>query len=152
MPADPEPAHLDDIDLAAGWACDRSAPIVPEVAPRDPRAVLEEEVLRGLQRSPCVVAFSGGCDSGGILCLAVHVARREGLPDPIPMVTDARREMTLADLRYWNAGVLVLTPQKHDVDMLRVMSDILGAKPTWTKGAWIWDVRRLVDDPAAHLD
>lgn len=72
--------------------------------------------------------------------------------NPTPMVTDARREMTLADLRYWNAAVLVLTPQKHDVDMLRVMSDILGTEPTWTKGAWIWDVRRLVDDPAAHLD
>jgi hypothetical protein len=74
---------------------------------------------------------------------------REG--NPIPEITDTRREMTLADLRYWKAGVIVLTPQIRDVELLRAMTDLLGFQPTWTGGAWIWDVRALVDNPHAVL-
>lgn len=71
--------------------------------------------------------------------------------NPIPEISDTRREMTLADLRYWKAGVIMLTPQVRDIEMLRVMSDLLGFEPTWTGGAWIWDVRQLVDDPNTVL-
>ena len=71
--------------------------------------------------------------------------------NPIPEITDTRREMTLADLRYWKAAVIVLTPQARDVDMLRVVTDLLGTEPTWTGGVWMWDVRHLVDDPDAVL-
>jgi hypothetical protein len=71
--------------------------------------------------------------------------------NPTPAITDTRREMTLADLRYWKAGVIVLTPQERDVEMLRAMSDLLGFQPTWTGGAWIWPVRNLVDNPNATL-
>ncbi|WP_245674095.1 MULTISPECIES: hypothetical protein [Actinoplanes] len=70
--------------------------------------------------------------------------------NPIPEITDARREMTLADLRYWNAAVVVLTPQTRDIEMLRTMSELLGFRPTWTGGVWLWDVRDLVDDPEAR--
>jgi hypothetical protein len=31
------------------------------------------------------------------------------------------------------------------------MTDLLGFQPTWTGGAWVWDVRALVDDPKATL-
>jgi hypothetical protein len=65
--------------------------------------------------------------------------------NPIPDLTETRREMTLADLRYWKAGVVVLTPQERDIEMLRAMTELLGFQPTWTGGAWIWDVRNLVD-------
>ncbi|WP_433299254.1 hypothetical protein ACQP2F_45700 [Actinoplanes sp. CA-030573] len=71
--------------------------------------------------------------------------------NPIPEISDTRREMTLADLRYWKAGVIVLTPQIRDIEMLRVMTDLLGFEPTWKGGVWMWDVRRLVDDPDAVL-
>ena len=71
--------------------------------------------------------------------------------NPIPEITDTRREMTLADLRYWKAGVILLTPQERDTEMLRAMSDLLGFRPTWLGGAWIWDVRSLVDNPKAVL-
>ena len=50
-----------------------------------PRQALEAAVLPALQRGPCVVSFSGGCDSSLVLAIATHVARREGLPDPIPV-------------------------------------------------------------------
>ncbi|GAA1589088.1 glycosyl transferase [Actinoplanes couchii] len=71
--------------------------------------------------------------------------------NPVPVITDARREMALADLRFWKAGVVVLTPQTRDIEMLRAMSDLLGFRPTWTGGVWMWDVRNLVDDPDAVL-
>jgi hypothetical protein len=71
--------------------------------------------------------------------------------NPTPKITSTRRELTLADLRYWKAGVVVLTPQRRDIEMLRVMTDILGFQPTWIKGAWVWDVRDIVDDPKAKL-
>ncbi|PRY19151.1 hypothetical protein CLV70_13829 [Pseudosporangium ferrugineum] len=71
--------------------------------------------------------------------------------NPTPEITETRREMTLADLRYWKAGVVVLTPQERDIELLRVMTALLGYQPTWTGGAWVWDVRKLVDDPKATL-
>jgi Asparagine synthase len=49
-----------------------------------PRQALEDAVLRGLQKQPCIVDFSGGRDSSLVLAVAAHVARREGLPLPIP--------------------------------------------------------------------
>ncbi len=49
-----------------------------------PRGVLEQLVLGALQKPPCLVSFSGGRDSSLVLAVAVHVARREGLPLPVP--------------------------------------------------------------------
>lgn len=49
------------------------------------RETLERLFVPAVSRSPCLVAFSGGRDSSAILALAVHVARRHGLPDPIPV-------------------------------------------------------------------
>ena len=55
-----------------------------EAAPAPPLATLTEAVLRALNRPPCLVSFSGGRDSSCVLALAVDVARREGLPLPVP--------------------------------------------------------------------
>jgi asparagine synthase (glutamine-hydrolysing) len=56
---------------------------VPSSLPT-PRAALEHSLLPALQRAPCLVSFSGGRDSSAVLAVATHVARREGMPDPIP--------------------------------------------------------------------
>lgn len=61
----------------------------------------------------------------------------------VPKVDDARRAQTLEDLNYWEAGLVMLPPQTHDIEMRRAMSDILGFQPTWVDGVWIWDVRHL---------
>lgn len=45
------------------------------------------ELLRpALARSPCLVSFSGGMDSSFVLAAATHAARRDGLPDPVPII------------------------------------------------------------------
>ena len=70
-----------------------------------PREALERAVLRGLLKPPCVVSFSGGRDSSLVLAVAVHVARREGLPLPIPFT----REFPMArgtDERVWQELVV----------------------------------------------
>jgi len=50
-----------------------------------PLAALEQAVLPGLLRPPCLVSFSGGLDSSLVLAVASRVARREGLPLPVPV-------------------------------------------------------------------
>ncbi|HUA02602.1 MAG TPA: asparagine synthase-related protein [Solirubrobacteraceae bacterium] len=59
----------------------RRAPLGNSTAPRD---ALEREILPCLLRAPCLVSFSGGRDSAAVLATATMLARREGLPDPIP--------------------------------------------------------------------
>lgn len=48
------------------------------------RTAVEDVVRPALRRSPCLVSFSGGRDSSTVLAVATDVARREGLPDPVP--------------------------------------------------------------------
>ncbi len=71
---------------------DDDAPEVPAEAAHTPRQALEACVLAALAQPPCVVSFSGGRDSSLVLAVATHVARREGLPPPIPFT-----------LRFFNA-------------------------------------------------
>ena len=82
----------DPLELVSGHitgVLDRPDPVY--AAGRDlphgmsPRAVLEEVVLAALTRPPCVVEFSGGRDSSVLLAVGAHVARREGLPMPVPI-------------------------------------------------------------------
>lgn len=49
-----------------------------------PRRALELVVLKALERPSCIIDFSGGRDSSLVLAVATHVARREGLPLPVP--------------------------------------------------------------------
>lgn len=58
----------------------------PAVGPRAGAALaaLEAAVLPALLRPPCLVTFSGGVDSSLVLAVAVRVARRHGLPLPVP--------------------------------------------------------------------
>lgn len=57
-----------------------------------PSASLLTATTAALRRAPCLVSFSGGHDSSLVLAAATHQARRDGLPDPIPITwraTDA---------------------------------------------------------------
>jgi asparagine synthetase B (glutamine-hydrolysing) len=50
-----------------------------------PLDALERAMLPALLRAPCLVSFSGGRDSSAVLAAAAQLARREGLPLPIPV-------------------------------------------------------------------
>ena len=52
--------------------------------PGGARTALERTILPGLLRPPCLVSFSGGRDSAAVLAVATSLARKEGLPLPIP--------------------------------------------------------------------
>lgn len=81
------PAPLSSLDIALGRLFGFEAD--PDGPPTDPlgtpRQELERAVVDAVSRDPCFVSFSGGRDSAAILAVAVHVARREGLPDPVPL-------------------------------------------------------------------
>jgi asparagine synthase (glutamine-hydrolysing) len=79
-------------------------PLEPDPA-TSPREAFERVMLRALRRPPCVVSFSGGLDSSGLLALAAHVARREGLPPPIA-ATLVFPEAAASDEREWQELVL----------------------------------------------
>ncbi len=64
---------------------DPAAPLFGAPIERAPREVLELILREQLQRSPCLVAFSGGKDSSTLLAVVTHVARRDGLPLPVPI-------------------------------------------------------------------
>ena len=87
-----DPDVLSPLEIAAGVP-------LPEREPRTrlertdlaPRAALDQAILSGLQRAPCVVSFSGGRDSSLVLAAAVDAARRHGLPLPVPVTRPGRR-------------------------------------------------------------
>jgi hypothetical protein len=70
-----------------------------------PRQALERVVRTALERPPCGVAFSGGRDSSAVLAIAVHVARRDGLPEPVAM-TRVFPEVGEAAEREWQETVV----------------------------------------------
>lgn len=80
------PYRLAGLELASAIVLGRdpaTMPLLPSTVAATPRAALEGVLLEALQRSPCVIGFSGGRDSSGLLALAVHVARVQGLPLPV---------------------------------------------------------------------
>jgi Asparagine synthase len=80
-------------------------PLPEESRAPSPRAALEAAVLSCLRRPPCTVSFSGGVDSSVVLALAAHVARREGLPLPIP-ITNRFPTLEEADEADWQERVV----------------------------------------------
>jgi asparagine synthase (glutamine-hydrolysing) len=76
---------LTRLERAAGVALGAHpmAPL-PPAPTTTARAALERVIAGFLERTPCVVSFSGGRDSSAVLAVAAHVARRDGLPLPVP--------------------------------------------------------------------
>lgn len=64
---------------------DPGAPPLPAPTDRRLDTALGRALLPALQAPPCGVSFSGGLDSSLVLAVAAGVARREGLPLPVPL-------------------------------------------------------------------
>lgn len=62
-------------------------------------------MLPALLRGPCVVSFSGGRDSSAVLAAATALARREGLPLPVP-ATNVFRSARWAGESEWQERVV----------------------------------------------
>lgn len=79
-----------DYELLTCWVGGFDPVEVPAGGPvaATPRAGFEAALLPALQRTPCVVAFSGGRDSAAILAVATRLTRRHNLPDPVPATHD----------------------------------------------------------------
>jgi asparagine synthase (glutamine-hydrolysing) len=70
-----------------------------------PLEALEAAVRPALERPPCLVSFSGGRDSSAVLAVAASVARREGLPLPVP-VTNRFPEVPESEESDWQERVV----------------------------------------------
>ena len=64
--------------------------------------------------------------------------------DVATRVTAADRGQALADLRYWRAAVIVLPPVGNEEQLWRTTSELVGFRPKFVGGVWLWDVRGLV--------
>ncbi|MFF5986209.1 asparagine synthase-related protein [Prauserella flavalba] len=96
---------MDELEIAGGWVNGYERVPLPEPPYGSPRQVLDRILLPHLTRSPCLVAFSGGRDSSVLLAAAVHAARREGLPLPVP-VTLTYPNAPATDEGQWQQAVL----------------------------------------------
>ena len=84
LPSELQPTPLEIACGAAfGWSPADPLPATPPSL--TPLTALEEALLPSLEATGCFVAFSGGRDSSTMLAVAVHAARRRGLPDPVPL-------------------------------------------------------------------
>jgi asparagine synthetase B (glutamine-hydrolysing) len=96
---------MDPLEIAGGWV-NGYDPVSPPGGPTTtPRRVLDHLLLEHLEKKTCLVAFSGGRDSSVLLAAAVGVARRAGLPKPIP-VTLSYPDAPDADEDAWQRAVL----------------------------------------------
>jgi hypothetical protein len=71
------------------------------------------------------------------------------IDDEPAVVHKSDRLAALADLKYWRVAVIVLEPTATDGKALQeTVSDLVGIKPKFIGGLWVWDVRDLVDGQA----
>jgi 6-pyruvoyl-tetrahydropterin synthase related domain len=70
----------------------------------------------------------------------------EVLTDDEPAVVHKSDRMAaVEDLRYWRVAVIVQDPNSPDDRAIReTISDLVGIKPKFLGGLWVWDVRQLV--------
>ncbi|UQU63064.1 hypothetical protein COUCH_29155 [Couchioplanes caeruleus] len=71
--------------------------------------------------------------------------RIAGAYGQMPVLTDADRAAAVADLTYWRAAVVVLTPDAPNADLLEtIVTGLLGRAPQQVGGVALWDVRDIV--------
>ncbi len=80
------PYGMSEREVMVGFVDKGPPPALGPLPPSGPtpRAALDEILTRELARQPCLVSFSGGRDSSALLAVALDVARRHGLPEPVP--------------------------------------------------------------------
>ena len=109
MPYQLVPYQLDAFETATGYVGGADPDVPPLAADahdgKTPLEALESAVLPALSRPPCLVVFSGGRDSSAVLAVAADVARRSGLPDPVP-ATNRFRGLPATEETEWQETVV----------------------------------------------
>jgi len=85
--------RLEPLEVACGTVLEplstlRAIPRAPRDRPRRPgssRAALEDVIGAEMRSGRASVSFSGGRDSSLVLAVATMIARRDGLPEPVPI-------------------------------------------------------------------
>src|SRR5690625_7336371 len=72
-------------EIAVCWMHGVDPPTAVPPTSKSPRDALDDAIRPALVGGPCFVTFSGGRDSSAVLAAATELARRDGLPDPIPV-------------------------------------------------------------------
>ncbi|MFC9994623.1 glycosyl transferase [Nocardia sp. NPDC127526] len=62
----------------------------------------------------------------------------------VPVIDQAMRDQAFADLRYWQADVVVLPPTDNSTALRLTMDQLLGFPAQQVDGVWVWDVRALI--------
>ncbi len=99
---------LSSLELACGlvFGADGRPPRLPSLpSGLTLLRALEDAIRPALRRPPCLVSFSGGRDSSAVLAVATALARKEGLPDPIP-ATNRFLDAPASDEAQWQEGVV----------------------------------------------
>lgn len=97
-------------------------------APPSPRRALEQAILLALRRPPCVVDFSGGRDSSLVLAIATLVARREGLPLPVPHTQRFPADAASDEVEWQEMVIRHLDLVEWDVVRLTDEMDVIGKR------------------------
>ncbi len=148
------PSGLSELDVAAGMVVGQGGSQPPLLsAGADPVAVLEAQARALLAKPPCVIAFSGGRDSSVLLATFVHVAREEGLPQPIA-VTARWDEDEASDEAEWQEHVVASVGADH-WEILRPGTDLdlLGHHAISVLGSLglMWPAPAYAFAPMVHL-
>jgi hypothetical protein len=62
-----------------------------------------------------------------------------------PSIGPKDRANLVADLRFWNASVIVLAPKVPQFTKLKAtMTEMIGFAPTLVDGVWLWDARSVL--------
>ncbi|MBW3575180.1 MAG: asparagine synthase C-terminal domain-containing protein [Actinobacteria bacterium] len=104
---EPGPVRATALELASGKPFGaQPTPPLPCVGPDvSPRTALDDALRPWLATGRCFTGFSGGRDSSAVLAVATDLARREGLPLPVP-VTIRFPGVTDADESAWQELVI----------------------------------------------
>lgn len=95
--------------------------------PGDPRSVLRETLRPALERTPCLVSFSGGRDSSVVLAAATEAARIYALPEPIPITMRYPEQPRTWEADWQELTVEHLGLQQWEVVEIRDELDALGS-------------------------
>jgi Asparagine synthase len=151
------PYRMTPKEIAWGWV--PGGDVAPEpltASSQTPIGALEDAIRLALLRPPCIVLFSGGCDSSLLLAVAIRLARREGHPEPIAL-TRRYPGVKGAEEDDWQELVIrhlnVASWEKHDATSSH---DLLGAdaRASLVRHGVVWPplvhTHRTVLAPAAN--